>query len=452
MKKSLKDYWNHFVRILKDNGIAITCFIFIFVIAVILHLFGILESFQQFVVVIASAAATYIIVCVTMSSQSEHQAKMQQILMEQQNEFQLQLVSKQSELQKALMEKQSENEANKTKDIRIYEKKLEIYSDFVSKMYGILDDNEIEKEEILDLRSRIFGQISFYVTGDVLEKINTELEGVESYKDTQKMQPKFTKIACLLEKDLREDWPVNENSANNLWITFDKLLDDSEGSSDVQMASANMPKCFWHFAMWGADEQLKALREGLYELNLIEINGEEWRTNLIKQVQENDLVFLFRSGGWGYMGIYRVKGWRVFESDGNNVTEMISINGEKPKTIEDVNKVKEDLLKSDIYGSIKLGTTLEYGVTHCSSIIVEPLAFSSDGIGNPGGVYRRTISRYDFDYGKRQLARFMAIMEDDNVYNVHNGVKMGCNKELFKMILDNYNIKKASRDDKGNWQ
>ena len=64
MKKSLKDYWNHFVRILKDNGIAITCFIFIFVIAVILHLFGILESFQQFVVVIASAAAILILLFV----------------------------------------------------------------------------------------------------------------------------------------------------------------------------------------------------------------------------------------------------------------------------------------------------------------------------------------------------------------------------------------------------
>ena len=60
-------------QILKDNGIAIICFLSIFVIAYILHLFGVVESFQQFVVVLASAAATYIIVCVTMNTQSKHQ-------------------------------------------------------------------------------------------------------------------------------------------------------------------------------------------------------------------------------------------------------------------------------------------------------------------------------------------------------------------------------------------
>jgi len=80
-------------QILKDNGIAIICFLSIFVIAYILHLFGVVESFQQFVVVLASAAATYIIVCVTMNTQSKHQLEMQQ-----------ELAKKQSELQKALME------------------------------------------------------------------------------------------------------------------------------------------------------------------------------------------------------------------------------------------------------------------------------------------------------------------------------------------------------------
>ena len=67
-------------QILKDNGIAIICFLSIFVIAYILHLFGVVESFQQFVVVLASAAATYIIVCVTMNTQSKHQLEMQEQL------------------------------------------------------------------------------------------------------------------------------------------------------------------------------------------------------------------------------------------------------------------------------------------------------------------------------------------------------------------------------------
>lgn len=424
---------SEFVR---EHGWEIGSFLSVFICATFLKLYGLLESYQQFVAVILSAAATYVIVSITIYKQSQ-----------QQQVLQMELATKQSELQKDLLMKQSESEANKDKDIRYYEKKLEVYSDFVSKMFNILNDNEISEKEILDLRSQIFGKISFYVAGDVLEKINTELQTVDDYKNTLQMQPKFTKIAYLLQKDLRIDLPINEKSANELWSTFDTLLDSAGVISESQISTADMPKCFWHFAMWGADEQLKAMREGLFELNLIEINGEEWRTNLVKQVQENDLVFLFRSGGWGYLGVYRVIGWRVFESNGIVVTEMISLNGEKPKTIEDTNKVKEDLIKSDIYNSIKLGTILDNGATHCSSIIVEPLAFSSEGIGNPGGVYRRTISRYDFDYGKMQLARFMAIMEDDNVYNVYNGVKMGCNKELFKKILEGYNIKPSPRNE-----
>ena len=59
----------------------------------------------------------------------------------------------------------------------------------------------------------------------------------------------------------------------------------------------------------------------------------------------------------------------------------------------------------------------------CSSIIVEPIAFSKDGIGNPGGVYRRTISRYDKGYGIK----------------------------LFQKILTIGNIKPAVCDENGNW-
>ena len=38
------------------------------------------------------------------------------------------------------------------------------------------------------------------------------------------------------------------------------------------------------------------------------------------------------------------------------------------------------------------------GATTCANIIVEPIAFVENGVGNPGGVYRRTISRYDSHY------------------------------------------------------
>lgn len=185
-------------QILKDNGIAIICFLSIFVIAYILHLFGVVESFQQFVVVLASAAATYIIVCVTMNTQSKHQLEMQQ-----------ELAKKQSELQKALME----NDDNVKRNFEIYNAKLKVYSDFVSKMYGILSDNKIEKDEMLDLRTNIFGQISFYATGDILKSINEKLATVKNYTDVEPMQKVFADISSILQKDLRADWPINVNNA-----------------------------------------------------------------------------------------------------------------------------------------------------------------------------------------------------------------------------------------------
>ena len=201
--------------------------------------------------------------------------------------------------------------------------------------------------------------------------------------------------------------------------------------------------------MWGG-EQLKALSQGIYELNLVEYE-EEWRTNLMKQVSKDDLIFLFRSGGPGYMGVFRALGWRIFEfKDSNIVTETLNIFGESEILITDNNQIEIDLARSDIYNSRKDGATL------CSSLIVEPLAFARNGIGNPGGVYRRTISRYDHGYGLMQLARYMAIMDNDNIYDIYieDGKKhsMGCNKERFNQILMSGNIQKAERDENGEWK
>lgn len=362
-----------------------------------------------------------------------------------------------------LLNGQTKDEEVKERNMKLYNAKLEIYSNFVSSMYEVLRDNQITEEEFLNLRTKLFGQVSFYAKDDILKLINNELRE-KNYTDTQQMQRCFANIACILQKDLREDWPVNVKSSYVLWDTFDELLDKSHGVNDatetnelsIESTTETVPsdyfnKCFWHFTMWEPDKQLKALREGIYELNLVEYDGIDWRTNLIKQVKKDDLIFLFRSGGWGYMGVYRAVGWRIFEFGENNVCrETLNIFDKGIEEITDQTQIQTDLERSDIYNSRQDGADL------CSSIIVEPLAFSSKGIGNPGGVYRRTISRYDHGYGLKQLSRFMAIMDDDSIYNVHfNGekkVEMGCNKELFKKMLESGNIQPASRDTDGNWK
>lgn len=108
----------------RDLGIGIM-FIFVFILATILNLFGILESYQQFVVVLVSAAATYVIVSITMASQSEHQ--------------------------KALLEQQTSNESRKEKETKIFEEKLRIYQDFLHCLCDVIKDGEVTKDEAIQL-------------------------------------------------------------------------------------------------------------------------------------------------------------------------------------------------------------------------------------------------------------------------------------------------------------
>ena len=361
------------------------------------------------------------------------------------------------ELEKAKQEHEKELrklEEESKRNFEIYNAKLKVYSSFVSKMYNILRDNEVTKDELLDLRTQILGQVSFYADGDILANINEELslEKIGDFRESiENIQRCFANIASLLQKDLRgDDWNANSGGAIKLWNTFDGLLDKFNETTQQPIANTISndiaSKCFnstfWHFNMLGAKEQLGTLSKGVFELNLIEYD-EDWRTGLIKQVQENDLIFLFRAGGPGYMGVYRAIGWKIFQfntKDGNT-TETLKIFGTTEQVIN--NPSEDEINKSDIYESKEDGATL------CSSLIVEPLAFARTGIGNRGGVYRRTISRYDRGYGLMHLACFMAIMDNDDIYNTYleDGKKhtMGCNKELFKRILEIGNIE-ATQD------
>jgi len=375
-----------------------------------------------------------------------------------------------------LLKNQQESEEAKEKNIKVFESKIQVYSEFISKMWKTLEDDEITNEEIREIRSDIFKQLIFYIDKNNLPRLATEIESIKSTDGVSDIMKKAKitgdNIICFstITEFLREDaynqtGQMLNKDIHKLWSNFRLQPRDIDDFSKEEIAveETNEPnssivtdECslssisqFWHFAMLGAEEQIKALREGIYELNLVEYN-EEWRTNLIKQIQENDLIFLFRSGGWGYMGVYRALGWRVFEfGDNEECKETIHIFGKQEQIVTDKDRLKKDLEKYDIYYSKGDGASL------CSSIIVEPLAFARNGIGNPGGVYRRTISRYYQEYGMKQLARFMAIMENENEYNVHdNGetiVEMGCNKETFKKILDSYNIQPTERDENSNW-
>jgi hypothetical protein len=117
----------------------------------------------------------------------------------------------------------------------------------------------------------------------------------------------------------------------------------------------------------------------------------------VKQVDENDVVFLFRRGGFGYLGAFKPKEWRGFDYNINK--ETVYYFG-KTEIEKQGSEFDADVEQYDIYDGFNDGASL------CTNLIVEPIAYIESGVGNPGGVYRRTISRYDAGYAAELMEMF----------------------------------------------
>lgn len=315
-----------------------------------------------------------------------------------------------------LLKNQQESEEAKEKNIKVFENKIQVYSEFISKMWKTLEDDVITDEEIRGIRLDIFNKLIFYFD-DI--KILTELVGnirsSESNEDNAKRTGEtiqcFSTITVLLRADIDRNMKKTED-ISKLWNAFalqprendngviskrniEDVNDEVTSASNPITQQENKPsevserldQQAWHFIMWN-DTQLDRLKEGFNELSLVEY-GEYWRTNLIKQVGENDVIMLFRRRANGYIGAYRAIGWRVF--DFVKEKEEILMFGKDIQIISG-DQYLLDIDKYDIYRS------KNDGATTCANIIVEPIAFVEEGVGNPGGVYRRTISRYDSHY------------------------------------------------------
>ena len=277
----------------------------------------------------------------------------------------------------------------------------------------------------------------------------------------------FSVITKILREDLRDTTPEestkeeNEDKILRLWGSF-KIAPPEETEMTVPTATATNPTVtpkvelnepasdhinpttysgqFWHFCMLGYD-QLRAFMEGKYELSLVEYD-EDWRTNLVKQVKVNDIVFLFRRGGWGYIGAYKVLGYRIMNFETNK--EEIVLNG-KTETRQPI--PEQDIHDYDFYKSQKDSASL------CSNIIVEQLAYYDKGVSYPGGSYRRTISRYFDEYGRVVLSRLLAYSEKDKenfgvLYDEDNKtpIPMRTNIDAFTEIIRKLDIKPAEID------
>lgn len=341
-----------------------------------------------------------------------------------------------------LLKGQTKDEEEKERNLKLYNTKLQVYSDFVYDMYEFLRDNQVTEEEFSSLRTRLLGKVCFYVNNkDVLKRIEKELENIKELNDDGKMAHAFAGIAGILQEDLNRNnnyeevlslWgkfeeisgntkkdtvqsqspkdavPVqtknendhvgdkrNENSESN--IETNNATEQSESTSED---SQRLKKNTWHFNAWG-DEQFKRIEENFaeskekeIELSLVEY-GEYWRTNLLKQVGKDDVIMLFRRGGYGYVGAFKAIGRRIFDFE-KGEEEILYFEENKPRPVDNFDA---DVKKYDIYKSRDEATL-------CSNLIVKRIAYVPEGVGNPGGVYRRTISRYDSHYAWLLQKRF----------------------------------------------
>ena len=325
-----------------------------------------------------------------------------------------------------LLDRQQAAEEEKEKNIQIHQSKIASYTNFIGQMYSILNKESIVSEDISNLRLAIFKDLVFYIEPETMVSITDVLKDVEKEKiieNGDELVKRFSIITKALRHELfdYESDKLN-NSLERMWQSLDPekyflqteqsikdnnlMIDHTTEAKDVeQLSSIIQYDQAWHFAMWG-DQQLEAIGEGtINELSLIEYE-EDWRTNLIKQVQANDVVFLFRRGGYGYIGAFRPLGWRVFDYDydeNNNPTckETIHMFGQEERVITEQSLLENDMKTYDIYNGI------ENNADVCANLIVKPLFYIGKEAGtNPGGTYRRTISRYDAGYAASLMEWF----------------------------------------------
>ena len=340
----------------------------------------------------------------------------------------------------SLLTAQSESEENKEKNIKIHENRIKAYSAFMQKMWGVLDDDTIFKEEINSLRADLLDNLIFYLDNSQLQVMLKALQELydrmNEDKPDESKKREYIKFATIVADNLKEAVSASsqENKKTdtelilNLWTVFsnienqfpdkeeigeteiasvvveqpNKALSEDSISSPSESISKRLNAQAWHFCEWSS-KQLDYLESGGNELSLVEY-GENWRTDLVKQVKLNDIVFLFR-GNKRYSGVYLAKGWRVFVYDEQRNVEEITSPGIEKRVVKEgkvsIDSVAADLAKFDIYESY-----LDPNSTSCANIIVDELSYFRDGVTNPNTTYRKTISRYYWEYAVKLMEEF----------------------------------------------
>ena len=71
---------------------------------------------------------------------------------------------------------QLQSEQEKEKNIKIYEMKMQVYSDFISKMWNLYADGRLDAQELNVLRSEVFNKLIFMLRKEDFGKLTKNIE------------------------------------------------------------------------------------------------------------------------------------------------------------------------------------------------------------------------------------------------------------------------------------
>jgi hypothetical protein len=96
------------------------------------------------------------------------------------------LLDKQAKAQKELMEKKSESEELKERNVKVFEKKSDLFSNFIEKLWSVLETKNISLEELSELTKTVSKDIIPYAKPESSQEILTKLNKIADNANTDK--------------------------------------------------------------------------------------------------------------------------------------------------------------------------------------------------------------------------------------------------------------------------
>jgi hypothetical protein len=334
-----------------------------------------------------------------------------------------------------LLKAQSKAASKKDREIKIYEEKILVYKEFISKIWKMVDETEESKTDKSKLRDELrlmcFDKLVFYLDQEETKELEKIIKGFDFNSSGEIDINAICKITNILQKSLGNKHD-DEKSLQSLFEAFDFTPEKSvvviepNQKTDQKQQQVELPKQYWQVTVLQETIQFNAFKNNNWVLALIECDGEDWRTKLIEQVKPNDVIFLYQRGGAGYIGAFRA------------LDQPFKILDSKTTYSDD------EKMEYDIYNA------LAEGYDFASNIRTKPIAYNFMGVGYPT-VPLKTISRINNpDRIKFLLNRFNGKDMDwdksrpagkgkfDNGKDVPITPE---NKDYFSEIIKSYNLK-----------